>query len=129
MQAVPENLYEAAAMDGASRWQQFLKVTIPSLRPTILFTVVVSTIGATQLFGEPLLFGGISGHFGGADHQYQTLGLLLYDQGWYQFRLGRAAATAWTMFLIIVVAVAVNAFLASRGWNWFKAGERKVAQA
>jgi cellobiose transport system permease protein len=129
MQAVPEDLYEAAAIDGASRWQQFLKVTIPSLRPTILFTVVVSTIGATQLFGEPLLFGGISGHFGGSDHQYQTLGLLLYDQGWYQFRLGRAAATAWTMFLIIVVAVAVNAFLTSRGWNWWRAPERRAARA
>ncbi|CAM5668081.1 6-phospho-beta-galactosidase [Streptomyces antimycoticus] len=56
MQAVPNDLYESAALDGASRWEQFLHVTIPSLRPTILFTVVVSTIGATQLFGEPLLF-------------------------------------------------------------------------
>ena len=82
MQAVPHDLYESAALDGASRWQQFLHVTIPSLRPTILFTVVVSTIGATQLFGEPLLFGGGAGATGGADHQYQTLGLYLYEQGW-----------------------------------------------
>jgi cellobiose transport system permease protein len=117
MQAIPETLYDASAVDGAGRWQQFRHVTIPSIRPTILFTVVVSTIGATQLFGEPLLFGGISGHNGGADHQYQTLGLLLYDQGWYDFQLGRAAATAWTMFLIIIVAVAVNAYLASRSWR------------
>jgi cellobiose transport system permease protein len=129
MQAVPEDLYEAAAIDGANRWQQFIKVTIPSLRPTILFTIVISTIGATQLFGEPLLFGGVSGHRGGADHQYQTLGVLLYDQGWFNFQLGRAAATAWTMFLIIVVAVAVNAFLASHGWNWRRHGERRAARA
>ena len=129
MQAVPEDLYEAAAIDGANRWQQFIKVTIPSLRPTILFTVVISTIGATQLFGEPLLFGGVSGHRGGADHQYQTLGVLLYDQGWFNFQLGRAAATAWTMFLIIVVAVAVNAFLASHGWNWRRSGARRAARA
>ena len=62
MQSIPSELYEAAEMDGASRWQQFLHVTLPGLRPTILFTVVVSTIGATQLFGEPLLFeGSISG--------------------------------------------------------------------
>ena len=112
MQTIPSDLYEAAAMDGATRWQQFRHVTIPALRPTILFTVVVSTIGATQLFGEPLLFGGISGHLGGADRQYQTLGLLLYDQGWFNGQLGRASATAWTMFLIIVVAVLVNARLA-----------------
>jgi cellobiose transport system permease protein len=55
MQAVPKDLYESAALDGASPWQQFIHVTVPSLRHTILFTCVVSTIGATQLFGEPLL--------------------------------------------------------------------------
>jgi cellobiose transport system permease protein len=109
MQAVPRELYESAAMDGASKWQQFRYVTVPSLRPTILFTVVVSTIGATQLFGEPLLFGGISGHLGGSDRQYQTLGLLMYDQGWFNGHLGRAAATAWTMFILIVILVLINA--------------------
>ena len=115
MQSVPRELYEAAAVDGASRWQQLRHVTIPGIKPTIVFTVIISTIGATQLFGEPLLFGGAGGYRGGADHQYQTLGLLLYEQGWFNFQLGRAAATAWTMFLIIMVAVAVNALLASRG--------------
>ncbi|GAB3969420.1 carbohydrate ABC transporter permease [Streptomyces sparsus] len=101
MQAVPHDLYESAALDGASRWQQFLHVTIPSLRPTILFTVVISTIGATQLFGEPLLFGGSA--TGGASHQYQTLGLYLYEQGWVNYHLGRASAIAWSMFLILIV--------------------------
>ncbi|WP_329166979.1 sugar ABC transporter permease (plasmid) [Streptomyces sp. NBC_01717] len=103
MQAVPNDLYESAALDGASRWQQFIHVTIPSLRPTIQFTVVVSTIGATQLFGEPLLFGGAGGQKGGASHQFQTLGLYMYEQGWINFHLGRAAAIAWTMFLILLV--------------------------
>jgi cellobiose transport system permease protein len=109
MQAVPRELYESAAMDGANRWQQFRHVTVPSLRPTIVFTVVISTIGATQLFGEPLLFGGVSGHLGGSSRQYQTLGLLMYDQGWFNGHLGRAAATAWTMFLLIVLLALVNA--------------------
>lgn len=112
MQTISSDLYEAAAMDGATKWQQFRHVTIPALRPTILFTVIVSTIGASQLFGEPLLFGGVSGHLGGADRQYQTLGLLLYDQGWFNGQLGRASATAWTMFVLIVIAVLVNARLA-----------------
>jgi cellobiose transport system permease protein len=115
MQAIPRDLYEAAEVDGANRFQQLRYVTIPGIKPTILFTVIVSTIGATQLFGEPLLFGGAGGYRGGVDHQYQTLGLLLYEQGWFNFQLGRAAATAWTMFGIIIVAVAVNALLASRG--------------
>ena len=101
MQAVPKDLYESAALDGASPWKQFLHVTLPSLRPTILFTVVVSTIGATQLFGEPLLFG--TGPSGGADGQYQTLGLYLYEMGWFNFNLGRASAIAWAMFLLLIV--------------------------
>jgi cellobiose transport system permease protein len=128
MQAVPKDLYEAAEVDGATRWHQLRHVTIPGIWPTIVFTIVISTIGATQLFGEPLLFGGAGGHSGGADHQYQTLGLLLYEQGWFNFQLGRAAATAWTMFLIIIVAVAVNALLASRGRSAFTLG-RKAREA
>ena len=125
MQAIPKDLYEAAEVDGASRWQQLRHVTIPGIKPTIVFTVIISTIGATQLFGEPLLFGGAGGYRGGADHQYQTLGLLLYEQGWFNFQLGRAAATAWTMFLIIMVAVAVNALLAQRGRSAFTIGSRR----
>ena len=113
MQAIDTSLYEAAAIDGASRWQQFRHVTIPGLRPTILFTIVVSTIGASQLFGEPLLYhNGIPD--GGTSYQYQTLGLLMYQQGWTNDRLGLASATAWTMFLIIVLAVAVNLLLSRR---------------
>ncbi|MFD5323439.1 carbohydrate ABC transporter permease [Streptomyces sp. NPDC127092] len=112
MQSIPHELYEAAEMDGASRWRQFFHVTLPGLRPTIVFTVVVSTIGATQLFGEPLLFeGSVSG---GISHQYQTLGLYLYEQGWGFFHLGRAAAIAWVMFLLILLVVGVNAAIARR---------------
>jgi cellobiose transport system permease protein len=109
LQAIPQDLYEAATIDGASRWQQFIHVTIPSLRPTILFTVVVSTIGAVQLFGEPLLFGGNGVTTGGSSHQYQTLGLLMYNQGWTNFHLGQAAATAWAMFVIVLTVVAIYA--------------------
>ncbi|MFK0259248.1 carbohydrate ABC transporter permease [Streptomyces sp. NPDC090445] len=112
MQSIPHELYEAAEMDGASRLRQFFHVTLPGLRPTIVFTVVVSTIGATQLFGEPLLFeGSVSG---GISHQYQTLGLYLYEQGWGFFHLGRAAAVAWVMFLLILLVVGVNAVIVYR---------------
>ncbi|MFB6835460.1 carbohydrate ABC transporter permease [Streptomyces sp. NPDC056361] len=103
MQTVPPELYEAASLDGASRLRQFLHVTLPGLRPALAFTVLVSTIGAMQLFGEPLLFGSGGGATGGADHQFQTLGLYLYEQGWVNLHLGRAAAIAWTMLLVLVV--------------------------
>ncbi|MEU3692756.1 sugar ABC transporter permease [Streptomyces narbonensis] len=114
MQAVPRELYEAAALDGANRWQQFLHVTVPALRPTILFTVIVSTIGATQLFGEPYLFGGQSGHQGGTDHQYETLGILMYDQGFHSSMLGRASAVAWIMFGLLLLIGLVNALITRR---------------
>ncbi|WP_329560369.1 carbohydrate ABC transporter permease [Kitasatospora sp. NBC_01266] len=114
MQAVPGELYEAAAIDGAGRLRQFWHVTVPALRPTILFTVVISTIGATQLFGEPFLFGGQSGHQGGADNQYETLGVLMYDQGFHDSMLGRASAVAWTMFALLLLLGLANALIARR---------------
>ena len=128
MQAIDYSLYEAAVVDGASRWQQFWNVTLPGLRPTILFTIVVSTIGAAQLFGEPLLY-----HSGKADGgnsgQYQTLGLLMYQQGWVNDRLGLASATAWTMFVIIVAAVLVNLGISRRRERKASAPSKKKAVA
>ncbi|MFJ4006157.1 carbohydrate ABC transporter permease [Streptomyces sp. NPDC090023] len=114
MQAIPLDLYESAALDGASRWRQFFHVTLPSLRPTILFTCVVSTIGASQVFGEPLLFDATKSASGGPEHQFQTLGLYLYEQGWVNQHLGRASAIAWTMFLILIVVGVVNYVISRR---------------
>lgn len=113
MQAIPRERYEAAAIDGASRWQQFLRVTVPGIRTTIVFTIVLSTIGATQLFGEPLIFGqGPNGITGGADNQYQTLGLLLYEEGWKNYQMGRAATVAWAMFLLLILVFALQRLVA-----------------
>lgn len=111
MQSISQDLYESAALDGANRWQQFRHITLPGLRPTILFTVVVSTIGATQLFGEPLLFGNGQAN-GGALGQYQTLGLFMYQQGWDYFQLGRAATIAWVTFVLVVLLVLLNTGIA-----------------
>ncbi|WP_436777516.1 carbohydrate ABC transporter permease [Yinghuangia sp. YIM S09857] len=113
MQAIPRERYEAAMMDGARRWQQFRHVTLPGLRPTIIFTIIVSTIGALQIFGEPLLLqGGTTGMNGGASRQYQTTGLYMYQTGWQYFSLGKAAAIAWLLFLVIVLVIGVNAAIA-----------------
>jgi len=118
LQAVDTELYDAAAVDGAGRWAQFRYVTLPGLRPTIVFTIVVSTIGAMQLFGEPYLYyagqGAGNAAGGGISNQFQTLGLLMYQDGWTYGHLGLASAVAWTMFLIIVIAVLVNLFLSRR---------------
>ncbi|MFI8367818.1 carbohydrate ABC transporter permease [Streptomyces sp. NPDC085466] len=114
MQAVPQDLYEAASLDGASRWRQFISVTIPSIRPTIFFTIIVSTIGATQLFGEPMLFGGSVGISGGSGHQFQTLSLLMYEKGWITGALGSASAIAWVMLALLLLLGGIQALVSRR---------------
>src|SRR6266508_5695209 len=113
MQAVPHSLHEAAMLDGASSLQRLVKITIPAIRPTIIFTVIVSTIGGMQLLAEPLVFG-TGGLTGGSDRQFQTLSLYLYEVGFGRFDFGYASATAWIMFLIIVLASAVNYLVVRR---------------
>jgi cellobiose transport system permease protein len=115
MQAIPFELYESAAIDGASRWKQFRLITIPMLRPTILFTVIVSTIGAMQLFGEPLLFNtSQTPTTGGSQHQFQTLALYVYDQFWQKLKYGYGAAISWGMLGVILVFLVTNMLLARR---------------
>ncbi|MFD5095884.1 carbohydrate ABC transporter permease [Amycolatopsis thailandensis] len=115
MQSVPQERYDAAMLDGASRWRTFRSITVPSIRPTIAFTVVVSTIGGLQLFAEPQLFddSGTAGT-GGADRQFQTLAMYLYEKGFGEFDAGYAAAIAWLLFLLSAGFALVNFSLVRR---------------
>ena len=113
MQAVPKEVIEAAVVDGASRLRTFLSVTIPLLRPTIIFVVITSTIGGLQIFDEPRMFDNTGQ--GGADRQWMTLTMYLYELGWgSQQSLGRAAAVAWLLFLIIVGIALLNYLVTAR---------------
>jgi cellobiose transport system permease protein len=114
LHAIPREMYEAASVDGASGWQQFTKLTIPSLRPVIIFTVVMSTIGGLQIFTEPLLVSPESGLTCGAGRQCQTLALFLYEQGFGQFDFGYGSAVGVALFAIVVVAALINYFLTTR---------------
>ena len=107
MQAVPRDLYEAAIIDGANRVRTFFSITIPMLRPTVIFVIITSTIGGLQIFDEPRLFDQLGQ--GGADRQWMTLTMYLYELGWgAQKSFGRASAVAWILFLIIVVIGVIN---------------------
>jgi cellobiose transport system permease protein len=115
LQAVPKDLYEAAAIDGASGWRQFWSITVPMLRPTLLFVAVVSTIGGVQLFTEPLLFNsGAGALLGGTQRQSQTVAMYLVEQAFPGQDFGYAAAIAWVMFLLIAVVAVVNVWLITR---------------
>ena len=120
LQAIPLSYYEAAQIDGANRIQRFFRISLPLLRPAILFAVVLSVIGQLQLFAQPMLFGaGAGSTSGGNDNQYLTILLYLYGQAFQQpFRFGYSAAIAWTLVIMSAVAAAlvfgVNALLDRR---------------
>ena len=113
MQAIPRDYYEAATVDGAGKVRQFFAITMPSLRPTLIFVIITSTIGGLQIFDEPRVFD--STGRGGADGQWLTVTLFLYDLGWgNQKNLGRASAVALLLFLVIVIIGILNFALSNR---------------
>ncbi|MCF8528895.1 MAG: sugar ABC transporter permease [Aquiluna sp.] len=107
MQAVPEELYEAAEIDGASKFRQFISVTIPQIRPTLIFTIIVSTIGGLQIFAEPLILDG-QGYGGGVSRQFSTVTLFMFEQGFSRFEYGYASAIAIVLTVIIISISLVN---------------------
>ncbi|NUR84862.1 MAG: sugar ABC transporter permease [Nonomuraea sp.] len=98
LQALPADQYDAAAVDGAGAWRRFWHVTLHGMRPVILLTVVMSTIGTLQLFDEPYVL-----TKGGPDNALLTLGLYLYDNGFRFFDFGYASAIAYALTVIIGV--------------------------
>ena len=113
MQAIPTELYEAALLDGASRIRQFISITIPMLRPTIIFVVITATIGGLQIFDEPRVFD--QSGLGGSDRQWMTVTMYIYELGWGPTKsFGRAAAVSWILFLIIILVGAINFWLTRR---------------
>ncbi|HET8655461.1 MAG TPA: sugar ABC transporter permease [Longimicrobiaceae bacterium] len=99
LQAIPDELYEAAALDGAGPVQSFRHVTLPMLGPTMLFVGVITMIGFFQLFAEPYVM-----TQGGPVGATTSLVLYMYDQGFRWWRMGFAAAIAFVLFVVMLVA-------------------------
>ncbi|WP_062212740.1 carbohydrate ABC transporter permease [Demequina oxidasica] len=120
MQAIPRDLYEAAAIDGAGRLRRFISVTIPQIRPTMIFVIITATIGGLQIFDEPRMFDNTGS--GGADQQWLTITMYMYNTGWGQLNFGRASAIAWLLFLIIVIFSLINLWITRRFIKTDKSG-------
>ena len=103
LQSIPEELYEAAHLDGASGWQRFRHVTLPMLGPTLLFVGVITMIGYFQLFSEPYVM-----TRGGPLRATTSVVLLMYEEGFRWWRMGYAAAIAFVLFLVILAATLVQ---------------------
>ena len=98
LQAIPSELYEAGSIDGTSRWQAFRYITIPMLRPTILFMVVITTIGYLQLFEEPFVMTD-----GGPLDKTLSVTMYMYQQAFRFFHQGYASAIAYILFVIVAI--------------------------
>jgi len=115
MLAIPRDLYESAAIDGANAWRQFWSVTFPMLRPTFLFVSIVAIIGGLQLFTEPVIYTYGYTVRGGDQREVQTLTMYMYENSMVSFNnAGYGAAISWSLFLLIIVASIGNFLLIRR---------------
>ncbi|MBD2493159.1 ABC transporter permease subunit [Nostoc sp. FACHB-280] len=105
LQDIPQKLYEAAELDGANVWQQFIYITIPILKPVTFFVVAIGIIGTFQLFDQSYIF---SGGTGGPNNATLTLVLLIYQAVFRNLQMGYAAAIAFLLALVIITMTLIQ---------------------
>jgi multiple sugar transport system permease protein len=115
LRQIPSMYYEAAAVDGATRWHRFRSITLPLLSPIIFFNLVLQIIGAFQSFTQAHV---ISNGTGAPSDSTLFYTLYLYQRGFGEFEMGYAAAMAWLLVVIVGAATAIN-FFASKYWVFY----------
>ncbi|MGH8775201.1 MAG: carbohydrate ABC transporter permease [Jiangellaceae bacterium] len=103
LQDVPRQLYEAAKIDGASRWQEFWYVTLPQLRPVLLFVVTITILASANMFGQSFLV-----TFGAPANETRTAIMYIADQGLARFRMGSAASMSYLLAVTLAVIAVLN---------------------
>jgi len=116
LRQIPQELYEAARVDGASKWRQFISITLPMLSPVIFFNVVMQVIGAFQAFLPAYI---VSGGTGGPSDSTMFYTLYIYQVGFNYFDMGYASALAWVLLLMIAGSTAIL-FWSSRYWVHYR---------
>jgi multiple sugar transport system permease protein len=116
LRQIPQDLYEASAMDGAGPVRQFFRITLPLLAPVIFFNLVFQTIEAFKAFTQAFI---VSGGIGGPVDSTLFYSLYLYIEAFGNFRMGYASALAWLLLVIIGIFTAI-AFLTSRYWVYYE---------
>ncbi|MCL4543646.1 MAG: sugar ABC transporter permease [Chloroflexi bacterium] len=119
LQGVPQQLYEAAMIDGAGQWARFRHVTVPMMTPTIFFVSVIGIIGSFQVFTAAYIMTS-----GGPDNSTLFYMLYLYRQAFHFLNMGYAAAMAWLLLLAILALTLVQLWLATR-WVYYEGGARR----
>jgi len=114
LRAIPDELYQAARLDGASRWRQHLHVTLPNLRPTLVYVSVTGMVASFQVFYEPYLLFGAVDTLGGPLDSALMLVTYLFDRGFRQLDLGLASAVAWVLTTLLFCLTWLNLRLIGR---------------
>ncbi len=112
LSAVPQDLMEAARLDGASRWGRFRHVTLPAIGPTLLLAAVMSVAGFLQIFAEPYVM-----TLGGPAQSTTTILYFMFDEGFKWWNLGQASAVAFVLFLMILALTLVQTRIGRR-YEW-----------
>jgi multiple sugar transport system permease protein len=125
LQGVPQHLYEAADLDGATAWDKLLHVTLPSISPVIFFNMILGVIGTFQYFTQAFIMTGSSGaaNVGGPANATLFYALYLYQNAFQYFRMGYACAMAWVLFILTMIASLI-VFKTSVGWVYYEAGDK-----
>ncbi|MFQ3228913.1 carbohydrate ABC transporter permease [Reinekea sp.] len=108
LQQIPKDLYEAAAIDGANKWNEFFRITLPSILRTIILVIIIEIVMQFQLFGQALLM-----TQGGPNNTSRSIVMFIYDAGFRRWDIGSAAAASQILFLLILIA-AMAQFMVSR---------------
>ncbi len=112
LRGIPRDLYEAAEIDGTSKWRQFWRLTVPLLAPVIFFNLVLQTIDAFKVFSPAFI---ISNGTGAPSDSMLVYTVFLFNEAFKFFRMGYASALAWVLLIIIAFFTAI-AFLTSKYW-------------
>ncbi|SFZ86818.1 oligogalacturonide transport system permease protein [Devosia enhydra] len=120
LQSIDQSLYEAAAIDGAKKWQVFTFITLPLITPVIFFNMIMQTVEAFQEFNGPFI---ITDGTGAPLRSTYLLPLYIYDSAFRRFNMGYASAISWVLFAIIMV-LTLLAFWSSKRWVYY-AGDRR----
>uniref|UniRef100_A0A832I716 Sugar ABC transporter permease n=1 Tax=Pseudothermotoga hypogea TaxID=57487 RepID=A0A832I716_9THEM len=110
LQNIPEELYEAARIDGASGWQQLIHITVPLISPTTFFVVVTGFIGAFQVFDPVFLLTN-----GGPGYSTYTVTFYIYQNGFVWFKMGYGMAISWILLGLVMIITVVQ-FIAQKRW-------------
>ncbi|SEO68039.1 carbohydrate ABC transporter permease [Paenibacillus sp. OV219] len=119
LQGIPTELYEAAEIDGCSKWKKLWKITIPMMTSVIFFNLIIGMISAFQTFTEAYVITN-----GGPDNATLFYAMYLYQNAFKFFKMGYASALAWVLFLIILL-VTMLLFATSRKWVYYATGEEE----